>query len=42
MTDISCDLLLYGSEELDTSVSKNVFNSVHRFTDETGRLSLYK
>ena len=40
MTDISCNLLLHGSVELDTSISKNVFNAVHRFIDETGRLEL--
>ena len=35
MTDISCELLLYGSAELGTAISKKVFD---RFIDETGRL----
>ena len=40
MTDVSCDLLLYGSAELSISINKNVFDAVHRFIDETGRLQL--
>ena len=35
MTDISCDLLLYGSAELGISRSKKVFDAVQWFTDET-------
>ena len=38
MTDISCELLLYGSADLGTEISKKVFDAVHRFIDETGRL----
>ena len=38
MADISCNLLLSGSAELGISISKNVFDAVHRFIDETGRL----
>ena len=38
MTNISCELLLYGSTELSTTISKKVFDAVHRFIDETGRL----
>ena len=38
MTDISCELLLYGSAELGTTISKKVFDAVHRFIDKTGRL----
>ena len=37
MTDISCELLLYGSADLATEIRKKVFD-VHRFIDETGRL----
>ena len=38
MTNISCDLLLHGSAKVGISISKNVFDAVYRFTDETGRL----
>ena len=29
MTDISCELLLYGSTDLDSELSKKVFDAVH-------------
>ena len=38
MTDISCELLLYGSADLGTEISKKVVDAVQRFIDETGRL----
>ena len=38
MTDISCELLLYGSADLGIEISKAVFDAEHRFIDETGRL----
>ena len=38
MTDISCELLLYGSTDLGIEISKQVFDAVHRFIDETDRL----
>ena len=38
MTDISCELLLYGSADLGITISKKVFDAVHRFIDGTGRL----
>ena len=38
MTDISCELLLYGSVDLGIEVSKKAFDAVHRFINETGRL----
>ena len=38
MTDISCELLLYGSADLGIEISKKVFDAVHRFIDKTGRL----
>ena len=38
MTDISFELLLYGSADLGIAISKTVFDAVHRFIDETGRL----
>ena len=38
MTDISCELLLYGSVDLDTEISKKVFDAVHNVIHETGRL----
>ena len=38
MTDISCDLLLYGSAELGISISKKVFGAIHRFIEEPSRL----
>ena len=38
MTDISCELLLYGSADLSITISKKVFDAVHSFIDETGRL----
>ena len=31
MTDISCELLQYGSADLCTEISKKVFGAVHRF-----------
>ena len=38
MTNISCDLLLYGSADLGIEISKKVFDAVHRFINETDRL----
>ena len=38
MTDISCELLLYGSADLGIEISKKFFDAAHRFIDETGRL----
>ena len=38
MTDISCELLLYGSVDLGIAVNKKAFDAVHRFINETGRL----
>ena len=38
MTDISCELLLYGSADLSIEISQKVFDAVHRFIDKTGRL----
>ena len=38
MTDISCELLLYGSTDLGSELSKKVFDAVHRFIDESDRL----
>ena len=38
MTDISCELLLYGSTDLGIELSKKVFAAVHRFIDESDRL----
>ena len=38
MADISCELLLYGSADLSITISKKVFDAVHRFIDQTGRL----
>ena len=38
ITDISCKLLLYGSADLGIEISKKVFDAVHRFLDDTGRL----
>ena len=38
MTDISCELLLYGSTDLGIEISKKVFDAVHRFIDESDRL----
>ena len=38
MTDIPCELLLYGSADLGIEISKKVFDAVHRFIDESGRL----
>ena len=38
MTDISRELLLYGSAEHGNTISKNVFDAGHRFIDKTGRL----
>ena len=38
MTDISCELLLYGSTDLGIELSKKVFDAVHRFIDESDRL----
>ena len=38
MTDISCELLLYGSKDLGIELSKKVFDAVHRFIDESDRL----
>ena len=37
MTDISCELLLYGSTYLGSELSKKVFDTVHRFIDESDR-----
>ena len=37
MTDISCELLLYGSTDLGFKISKKVFDAVHRFIDESDR-----
>ena len=36
MTDISCELLLYGSTGIE--LSKRVFDAVHRFIDESDSL----
>ena len=36
MTDISCELLLYGSAELGITISQKGFWVVHRFIYETG------
>ena len=38
VTDISCELLLYGSAELGITISKKVFDAAHQFIDKTGRL----
>ena len=38
MTDISYDLLLYGSAELGITKGKNVFDTVHRFIDKNWQL----
>ena len=38
MTNISCQLLLYGSADLGIEIRKKVFDAVHRFIDETDRL----
>ena len=38
MTNISCELLLYGSAEIGIAISKNVFDAVHRVIDKAGRL----
>ena len=38
MTDISNEFLLYGSADLSIEIRKKVFDGVHRFIDETGRL----
>ena len=38
MTNISCELLLYGSADISIEISKKVFDAVHRFIDETDRL----
>ena len=38
ITDISCELLLYGSAELGITISQKGFDAVHRFIDETDRL----
>ena len=38
MTDISCELLLYGSTDLSIELRKKVFDAVHRFIDESDRV----
>ena len=38
MTDILCELLLYGAADLGIEISKKAFDAVHRFIDETSRL----
>ena len=38
MTDISCELFLYVSADLGIAINKKVFDAVHRFINETGRL----
>ena len=38
MTDISCALLLYGSTDLGSELSKKVFDAVDRFIDKSDRL----
>jgi len=36
--DISCNLLLFGSDKLNATVNENIFDIVHNYIDETGRL----
>ena len=38
MTDIPCELLLYGSADHGITINKKSFHAVHMFIDETGRL----
>ena len=38
MTDISCELLLYGSADLGITISKKVFDAVQGFINETDTL----
>ena len=38
VTDISCELLLYGSAELGTTINEKGFDAIHRFIEEAGRL----
>ena len=40
-THISCDLLLYGTTELDLVTNYKVFDAVHEFSSSTERLNFH-
>jgi hypothetical protein len=36
--EISCNILLFGSDDLDFETNKKIFDAVHVFIEATGRL----